>query len=102
MKYDVLATGGRKRGAMTQHAKWVLATTKAAQSCVDLYGGQIIRWDAVLQAVREDARPTGIVRMGKMTISKIVKGGDFQGFCGLQVGRELNGLGSSEYSINLY
>jgi copper chaperone NosL len=49
--------GGRKRGVMTQRAKWAFATKDAAQSFVDSNGGKIADWDAVLLAAREDAAP---------------------------------------------
>lgn len=53
----VWVMGGRKRGVMTRRAKWAFATREAAQSFVNSNGGQIISWDAVLQAAREDAAP---------------------------------------------
>ncbi|MGB9082637.1 MAG: nitrous oxide reductase accessory protein NosL [Desulfuromonadaceae bacterium] len=58
----VWVMGGRKRGVMTQRAKWAFASQEAAQSFVDSNGGQIITWDAALQAAREDAAPSGIDR----------------------------------------
>jgi nitrous oxide reductase accessory protein NosL len=58
----VWVIGGRKRGVMTQRAKWAFATREAAQSFVDSNGGHIISWDAALQAAREEAAPPGIDR----------------------------------------
>ena len=49
--------GGRKRGVMTQRAKWAFATKDAAQSFVDSNGGKITDWDAALLAAHEDAAP---------------------------------------------
>lgn len=51
--------GGRKRGVMTQRAKWAFATLEAAQSFVDSNGGQIVSWEAALLAAREDVAPLG-------------------------------------------
>lgn len=56
--------GGKKRGVMTQRAKWAFTTKEAAQSFVDAYGGKISDWDAVLLAAREDAALHGTT--GKM------------------------------------
>lgn len=54
----VWVMGGRKRGVMTQRAKWAFATQEAALLFVNANGGQIISWDAALQAAREDAAPS--------------------------------------------
>lgn len=51
--------GGRKRGVMTQRAKWAFATREAAQSFVAANGGQIVSWEAALLAAREDMAPPG-------------------------------------------
>ncbi len=49
--------GGKKRGVMTQRAKWAFATTGAAQAFINKYGGKIVSWDEALAAAREDAVP---------------------------------------------
>lgn len=51
--------GGRKRGVMTQRAKWAFATKEAAKSFVDSNGGQVTGWDAALLAAREDGAIPG-------------------------------------------
>jgi len=51
--------GGRKRGVMTQRAKWAFATREAAQSFVNSFGGQIVSWEAASLAAREDIEPLG-------------------------------------------
>ena len=51
--------GGKKRGVMTQRAKWAFGTKDAAQAFVDSYGGKITNWDAALLAAREDAASLG-------------------------------------------
>lgn len=58
----VWVIGGRKRGVMTQRAKWAFATLEAAQSFVDANGGHIVSWDAALQAAREDAALPGKIK----------------------------------------
>lgn len=58
----VWVMGGRKRGVMTRRAKWAFATREAAQSFVNSNGGQIVSWDAALQAAREDAAPPRVDR----------------------------------------
>lgn len=58
----VWVLGGRKRGVMTQRAKWAFATQKAAQAFVDSNGGQVINWNTALRAAREDAASPGAVR----------------------------------------
>jgi len=49
--------GGKKRGVMTQRAKWAFATKDAAQAFVDSNGGVITSWEAAMLAAREDAAP---------------------------------------------
>jgi nitrous oxide reductase accessory protein NosL len=51
----VWVIGGSKRGVMTQNPKWAFATQEAARTFVDAYGGKISKWEATLQAAREDS-----------------------------------------------
>ena len=53
----VWVIGGNKRGVMTARAKWAFATTEAARNFVDSYGGEIITWEAALEAAKTDAIP---------------------------------------------
>jgi nitrous oxide reductase accessory protein NosL len=48
--------GGKKRGVMTQRAKWAFATQEAAQSFVNSYGGNISEWDSALRTARDNAK----------------------------------------------
>lgn len=56
-KEAVWVLGGKKRGVMTQQAKWAFTGKAAAQSFVEEYGGEIVSWDAALAAARADALP---------------------------------------------
>ncbi|NVO00916.1 MAG: nitrous oxide reductase accessory protein NosL [Geobacteraceae bacterium] len=47
--------GGKKRGVMTQQAKWAFATKEAAGKFVADYGGTIVPWEKALEAARKDA-----------------------------------------------
>jgi copper chaperone NosL len=53
----VWVLGGKKRGVMTDRAKWAFATMEAAEKFVDAQGGKIIGWEEALAAAREDAMP---------------------------------------------
>jgi nitrous oxide reductase accessory protein NosL len=58
----VWVIGGRKRGVMTQRAKWAFSSKDTAQVFVDAHGGVITDWDAALLAAREDASAFGSKR----------------------------------------
>lgn len=49
--------GGKKRGVMTQRAKWAFLENSAAESFIKEYGGEIVTWDEALAAARTDALP---------------------------------------------
>jgi nitrous oxide reductase accessory protein NosL len=51
----VWVLGGKKRGVMTDRAKWAFAATDAAQRFVDAQGGRIIGREEAVAAAREDA-----------------------------------------------
>jgi len=53
----VWVLGGKKRGVMTERAKWAFGTREAAQRFVDTEGGRIVSWEEALAAAREDAAP---------------------------------------------
>jgi nitrous oxide reductase accessory protein NosL len=55
----VWVIGGRKRGVMTQRAKWAFSSKDTAQAFVGSHGGEITSWDAALLAAREDATAFG-------------------------------------------
>lgn len=49
--------GGRKRGVMTQRAKWAFASREAAEKFIAAYGGEIVSWETALAAAGKDAVP---------------------------------------------
>lgn len=49
--------GGKKRGVMTQRAKWAFKEKAAAESFLKEYGGEIVTWEEALAAARADALP---------------------------------------------
>jgi copper chaperone NosL len=53
----VWVLGGKKRGVMTDHAKWAFATTTSAQAFIKTNEGKIVSWEEALAAAREDAGP---------------------------------------------
>lgn len=53
----VWVLGGKKRGVMTQRAKWAFKEKSAAESFIKEYGGEIASWEEALAAARTDALP---------------------------------------------
>jgi nitrous oxide reductase accessory protein NosL len=49
--------GGKKRGVMTQRAKWAFATQESAQAFIIENGGVPATWNGALAAAREDEQP---------------------------------------------
>jgi copper chaperone NosL len=47
--------GGDKSGVMTRRPKWAFADKVSAEAFVKDHGGEVVDWDAVLRAAREDA-----------------------------------------------
>jgi nitrous oxide reductase accessory protein NosL len=48
--------GGKKRGVMTQRAKWAFATQNAAHTFINTNGGAMASWSEAKAAAREDAQ----------------------------------------------
>lgn len=53
----VWVLGGKKRGVMTQRAKWAFKEKSAAENFIKEYGGEIVSWEEALAAARADALP---------------------------------------------
>jgi len=53
----VWVLGGKKRGVMTDRAKWAFSATVAAQAFIKANGGKIASWEDALAAARGDAKP---------------------------------------------
>jgi copper chaperone NosL len=49
--------GGKKRGVMTQRAKWAFKEKSAAESFTKEYGGELVSWEEALAAARADDQP---------------------------------------------
>ena len=46
--------GGKKRGVMTQRAKWAFQTKAAAEAFIKTNGGEIVSWAEALAAARKE------------------------------------------------